>query len=241
MVFDCIGAGDGIALMSDSSLDLQARVARRIAHIRRVAGATQEDLAGRLGIALKNLQRLESGKQNLTLQTIARVAVALEVEPEELLVDTPPRQVPGHLPLVAYDGGPPPRPVPVLHLEAAAGYVRQGRHADVVGWTLLRTDDERPFVAQVMGHSMEPLIPDGSWCLFRGGVVDVGVGRFLLMEHRGRDGSCSHSIKRITRTGQRLVLDSVNRAYPAISLDPGVEQEWRVLGEWLAVVAAPMR
>jgi hypothetical protein len=61
------------------------------------------------------------------------------------------------------------------------------------------------------------------------------------MEHRGRDGSRSHSIKRITRTGQRLVLDSVNRAYPAITLDPGGEQEWHVLGEWLAVVAAPMR
>jgi transcriptional regulator with XRE-family HTH domain len=239
MVFVFFGAVDG--LMSDSFLDLQARVAKRIAHARRVAGATQEDLAGRLGIALKNLQRLESGKQNLTLQTIARVATALDVEPEELLVDSPPRQLPGHLPLVAHDGGPPPRPVPVLHLEAAAGYVRHGRHADVVGWTLLRTDDERPFVAQVMGHSMEPLIPDGSWCLFRGSVVDVGVGRFLLMEHRAKDGLCTHSIKRVTRTGQRLVLDSINRAYPAVTLDPGVELEWRVLGEWLTVVAAPTR
>lgn len=227
--------------MSDVLHDLQARVAKRIAHVRRIAGATQEDLAGRLGIALKNLQRLESGKQNLTLQTIARVAAALGVEPEELLVDAPSRHVSGHLPLVAHDGGPPPRPVPVLHLEAAAGYVRHGRHADVVGWTLLRTDDERPFVAQVMGRSMEPLIPDASWCLFRGGVVNIGVGRFLLMEHRARDGRCSHVIKRVSRTGQRLQLDSVNRAYPAITLDPGVELEWRVLGEWLAVVAQPMR
>ncbi|WP_411280351.1 helix-turn-helix domain-containing protein, partial [Gemmatimonas sp.] len=49
-------------------------VARRIAEVRRLAGITQEALAEQLGIALKNVQRIESGRQNLTLQTLARVA-----------------------------------------------------------------------------------------------------------------------------------------------------------------------
>ncbi|MBK7402869.1 MAG: helix-turn-helix transcriptional regulator [Myxococcales bacterium] len=56
-------------------------MARRIAALRQELGLTQEELASKLGIAHKNVQRLESGRQNLTLQTLARVAKVLEVTP----------------------------------------------------------------------------------------------------------------------------------------------------------------
>jgi phage repressor protein C with HTH and peptisase S24 domain len=38
------------------------------------------------------------------------------------------------------------------------------------------------FVAQVVGRSMEPLIPDGSLCIFRHGVRGSRQGKRLLIE-----------------------------------------------------------
>lgn len=227
--------------MSDPLPELTKRVARRIAAHRRTLGLTQEDLAGRLGIALKNLQRLESGRQNLTLNTIARVAAALDIDVDLVFVDPPlSRALPTHLPLVQHEGRP-PQPIPVLHLDAAAGYVRAGRLVDIVGWTLLPEDEDDLFVAQVTGRSMEPLIPDGSWCLFRGGAFDLGQGRLLLMEHRDRDELTSYVVKRVVRHGDRVQLESVNRAFAPVVLDGMAADAWRVIGEWRAVVAAPPR
>jgi transcriptional regulator with XRE-family HTH domain len=42
-------------------------------------------MAVALGIDVRNVQRLESGRANLTLATLERVAGALGVEPWELL------------------------------------------------------------------------------------------------------------------------------------------------------------
>ncbi len=63
--------------------DFVLRVTRRIADIRKAKGLTQDDLAEALGTATRNVQRLEAG-QNLTLHTIARIAAALAVRPEDL-------------------------------------------------------------------------------------------------------------------------------------------------------------
>jgi hypothetical protein len=51
----------------------------------------------------------------------------------------------------------------------AAGYWRPENVPEEIGWTEVRRVAVKPglFVARVMGTLMEPLIPDGSWCLFR--------------------------------------------------------------------------
>lgn len=59
-------------------------VTRRIGEVRRAKGVTQEELAARLGMAVRGFQRIEAG-QNITLHTLARIANALKVEPGELL------------------------------------------------------------------------------------------------------------------------------------------------------------
>lgn len=46
---------------------------------------TQEELAIKLGIAVRNLQRVEGGHQNLTLLTVAKIATAIGMRPEDLL------------------------------------------------------------------------------------------------------------------------------------------------------------
>ena len=40
------------------------------------------------------------------------------------------------------------------------------------------------FVAQVIGKSMEPLIPDSAWCLFRAPVLGTRQGMIVLVQLR---------------------------------------------------------
>ena len=65
------------------------RVAKRIARKRRARGVTQEELAHRLRTPVRVVQRFESGEQNLTLLSIYKIAEALGVSPEDLIVPPP--------------------------------------------------------------------------------------------------------------------------------------------------------
>lgn len=60
-------------------------VGLRIAELRRSMSLTQEELAQRLGIGVKYIQKIERGVVNLTLHTLVRWANWLGVEPAELL------------------------------------------------------------------------------------------------------------------------------------------------------------
>jgi transcriptional regulator with XRE-family HTH domain len=59
--------------------ELVADVTTRLAELRREKGITQETLAEALGTAIPNLKRMLRG-QNLTLRTLARLAMALGFE-----------------------------------------------------------------------------------------------------------------------------------------------------------------
>jgi transcriptional regulator with XRE-family HTH domain len=196
---------------------LAAEVARRIADARVARGVTQDQLAERLGTATRNLQRIESGRQNLTLGTIERIAHALSLPARALLPTTTTRMV------VARDGDAPPGLVPVLDLAALAGPLRDPRTVRPVGWWLL--DQQRAgahFVVRVEGDSMVPLIPAGAHALFRahagepttGGVylwqsLDATSphdgGSFVVKRYSGRRVSRSH--------GAVVTLTSLNSAY----------------------------
>lgn len=68
-------------------------VGRRIAELRLGRGWTQEDLAERLRMPLKNLQRIERGLQNLTIKTLVRFATVLGVRTAELFEAPKSREV----------------------------------------------------------------------------------------------------------------------------------------------------
>lgn len=79
--------------------------------------------------------------------------------------------------------------VPLVPLKAAAGAFGSPQRTIDEGfdWVLVRTSHRlKPgmFVAQVTGKSMEPAIPDGSYCLFRAPVGGTRLGKTVLVQLR---------------------------------------------------------
>ncbi len=64
--------------------DLTSGIGKRIKVIRQQKSMTQETLGLLTGIDSADISKYESGKINLTLKTIAKFAIALEVHPKEL-------------------------------------------------------------------------------------------------------------------------------------------------------------
>lgn len=62
--------------------DLAVLIGNRIKEIRKLKGLRQEDVES-LGLSYKYFQRIEQGRANITLATVAKVAKALGVSSEE--------------------------------------------------------------------------------------------------------------------------------------------------------------
>lgn len=191
--------------------DLVHRVARRLAAIRRERGLSQENLAAVLGMATKNLQRIESGRQNLSLATIERICIALDASPAALFSgggpdadahaggrkNAPQQSTASTLERLAgagfairaatSRGRMPANAVPVTTLRAAAGHLTgEARAIEVIGHTVLARRGAPPagqFVAEVRGRSMEPRIPGGSIALFGPAEPAPYGDRVLLVAH----------------------------------------------------------
>ncbi|MBZ0160005.1 MAG: helix-turn-helix domain-containing protein [bacterium] len=71
---------------------VQALLGKRLMALRAVRGLRQEAIEAR-GLNYKYLQRIEAGRCNLTLGTLQRIVLALELEVEDLF-QFPPRVVP---------------------------------------------------------------------------------------------------------------------------------------------------
>ena len=70
---------------------------RRVAELRRERGWVQSELAERLGVTLGYVQRVEAGRENLTIRSLALLAPVLRTSPYELLRPpaSRPRRAPG--------------------------------------------------------------------------------------------------------------------------------------------------
>ncbi len=55
------------------------RIGRRVAELRAEAGLTQDRLAEALAVSVQYLQRVEGGRENLTVRSLVRIATALGV------------------------------------------------------------------------------------------------------------------------------------------------------------------
>lgn len=147
--------------------------------------------------------------------------------------------------------------VPLSNLQAAAGsWSEEQAGLDVladqsIDWVLL--DGVQPekgmFVAQVNGQSMEPLIPDGSYCLFKPVPAGTREGRKLLVWHAGvtDDETGGHytlkvytSKKTVSEDGtwqhEQISLKPINPAYQPVVLTPESEGDVLVIAEFVQVL-----
>ena len=79
--------------------------------------------------------------------------------------------------------------MPLVPLKAAAGAFSDPQHIEDDGFEWIAVESEhrlRPgmFVAQVVGKSMEPVIPDGAYCLFAAPVDGTRQGKTVLVQLR---------------------------------------------------------
>jgi SOS-response transcriptional repressor LexA len=141
--------------------------------------------------------------------------------------------------------------VPVYDLTIAAGFWGPENSPEEIGWTAVPGVAIKPgmFVAQVSGASMEPLIPDGSWCLFRPCPAGSREGRIVLVQFNtlgaGENGGRFtvkkyHAEKSVTAEGwrhDRVELLPLNRAFTPIELEPEDSADLTIVGEFVRVTA----
>ena len=109
--------------------------------------------------------------------------------------------------------------------------------------------DKNMFIAKVVGQSMEPLIPNNSYCVFRANVTGSRQGKVVLVEHQEIGNIESHSIcvvkkyrseKHYNEDGtwahERIILESLNKEYNPIILSNRPENEFKVIAEFAAVI-----
>ena len=118
-------------------------------------------------------------------------------------------------------------------------------------WAVLENQklEKGMFVAQVLGQSMEPLVPDGSYCLFRPVPAGTRQGRKLLIWHAGvtdeeTGGQYTLKVysseKIVAEDGEwqheRIILNPLNSVFQPLVLEPESEGEVRVIAELVGVV-----
>ena len=64
-------------MLASNTARLLKDIGRRISELRAARGLTQDRLAERRGVSLKYLQRVEAGRENLTVESLARIARVL--------------------------------------------------------------------------------------------------------------------------------------------------------------------
>ena len=143
--------------------------------------------------------------------------------------------------------------VPLVPLDAAAGAFSDPQYVEDNGWEWISTDTRRPlrpgmFVARVVGHSMEPAIPNGSYCLFAAPVTGSRHGRTVLVQLRDAldpETGERYTVKRYesekVREGDTwrhstITLKPLNPDYSPIVLTDMEEQEVQVIAEFMEVL-----
>ncbi len=147
--------------------------------------------------------------------------------------------------------------VPLTTLKAAAGawspeqsgFPKIADHAEE--WVVITDSPIEPgmFVAQVMGESMEPQVPAGSYCLFRPVPAGTRHGRKLLVWHTGvmDEETGGHytlkvywSEKIMGDNGEwqheRITLKPLNPKYQPLVLEAESFGDVQVIAEWVRVI-----
>ncbi|HAZ60744.1 MAG TPA: type I restriction endonuclease subunit R [Gammaproteobacteria bacterium] len=144
--------------------------------------------------------------------------------------------------------------LPLVPLKAAAGAFGDPQHIEDAGFEWVAVESHhrlRPgmFVAQVVGKSMEPTIPDGAYCLFRAPVEGTRQGKTVLVQLRNAlDPETGHryTVKRYESERAtdgdswrhtQITLKPLNPAFEAIIFIDADDQQLQVVAEMVEVMA----
>ena len=141
---------------------------------------------------------------------------------------------------------------PVYTLRAACGYFGNLEPVSILGWLPVPWNsrkDRTKFIVQAVGHSMEPRIHDGDYCLFETYKGGSREGKIVLAEHQGEvdsdyEGAYSikvyHSKKIFDEYGdwqhESITLQPLNRDYDPISIDAEDAESFRIVGEFIDTI-----
>jgi len=142
--------------------------------------------------------------------------------------------------------------LPVYSIKAACGYFGEGDEVSELGW--IRAEgvgrlNRNMYVVQASGHSMEPRINDGDFCVFRANPAGSRQGKIVLVQHTNyydADYSGAYSIKEYSSAKsydefgnwqhEKIELKPYNRDYNPIIINADDAEDFRVLGEFVGVL-----
>lgn len=146
--------------------------------------------------------------------------------------------------------------LPFYSLEiAAGGFADSDIQPQPESWVniekfgVLKSFSQEYFISQVKGHSMEPLIPDGSYCIFKYGVSGSRTGRIVLAQKIGYEDPDTHASFTIKRyesvktyndseqwTHTQILLKPENPKYPVLEIDPDSAGDFSIIAEFVQVL-----
>lgn len=142
--------------------------------------------------------------------------------------------------------------LPLYSIRAACGYFGEGEPVEEEGWIKaegIGRLNEKMFVVRAVGHSMEPRINDGDYCVFQANPAGSRQGKIVLAQHRGyfdEDNAGAYSIKEYSSEKsfdedgywqhEKIVLNPYNRDYDPIELTPDDIDDFRIVGEFIGII-----
>jgi len=144
--------------------------------------------------------------------------------------------------------------VPFVTLKMAAGSFGDAPYVENEDWEWVEVPTTRylrpgMFVAQVVGKSMEPKIPDGSYCLFASPVEGSRQGKIVLVQMRDSvdpETGERYTVKRYESQKtdgadswlhSKITLKPLNPEFDPIVLTQDPEEQVKVIGECVEVLA----
>jgi len=143
--------------------------------------------------------------------------------------------------------------LPVYSLKAAAGKFGEGEDVHEEGWIKVSglKLNKRMFISKVVGHSMEPRIPDSSYCIFRTDTIGgTRQGKIVLVQSRkihDHENGGSYTVKKYSKSEkkqnkddtwehEKIVLEPLNKDYEPIILVAEEETSFKVIAEFVEVL-----
>ena len=142
--------------------------------------------------------------------------------------------------------------LPLYSIKAACGYFGDGDDVGELGW--VRVDgfgrlNRNMYIIQAVGDSMEPLISDGDYCVFRNNIIGSRNEKIVLVQHHGHydaDNGGRYSIKKYTSKKsydefgnwmhEEILLKPINKSYNPIVISEEDSNEFCVIGEFVGVI-----